>query len=268
MPLAIEPLDPSGRPHPKLVLALKRCIVDTFMAEQWTELGYITDLSDEIASVDRLHRSLYFGDDDYPDCVFRAVRLVLTELDASGVQQVIEFTKLEQWLAQHDPDLLRSLFSDDSPLVGLHASEAIETVPELGRQVARIRESIDTDPELAIGSAKEMLETVLKFVVDDPTSTDDIPALQKRARAKLRLEANPADKSEKATLGALSQIVVGVAEIRNRVGTGHGAMRAAAPLPAQARLVVDAAASVARFYLSIKTKNGPSDILEPSVDRS
>jgi hypothetical protein len=62
-------------------------------------------------------------------------------------------------------------------------------VLELNRHAARIRHGIAEDPAQAIGSAKELLETVLKTVIGDhgQKSRDDISELLKKAQAQLDL---------------------------------------------------------------------------------
>ena len=115
------------------------------------------------------------------------------------------------------------------------------------------------DPEQAIGSAKELLETVLKTVIGGHNlkPPDDIPFLLKKARTKLDLNpsaaggASPAADSLRRTLSSLGQIVVGVAEVRNLYGTGHGLCKSHELEIAHVRLVVNAAISIATFQLEV-----------------
>ncbi|MDQ7842109.1 MAG: abortive infection family protein, partial [bacterium] len=53
------------------------------------------------------------------------------------------------------------------------------------------------------------------------------------------------------TLSNLAQVVTGVAEVRNLYGTGHGRSKAPEPDVAHARLVVNAAVTVATFLLEV-----------------
>lgn len=145
------------------------------------------------------------------------------------------------------------------PFAEILRAESKHDLVELGRHCERIRSAIDQDPEQAIGSAKEMLETVLKTVIEDhdPKSPDDISALLKKARAKLDLDPKAPDgvslaaDSLRRTLSSLGQIVIGVAEVRNIYGTGHGRSRSHELETAHARLVVNAATSIATFLLEV-----------------
>jgi hypothetical protein len=71
--------------------------------------------------------------------------------------------------------------------------EAITTVnaPELARQLNRLREAVDDDPGLAIGTAKEMLATTCKTILEDegvPFDVSwDLPELLKATRKELKL---------------------------------------------------------------------------------
>lgn len=247
-----------GRAVPgKLVLALQRCIVETFNEARWTEMGYATETSDIIDSTHRLRRSLAWNDEDYPERVFTAIERIITEPDPPVLNEVIEYAGLESWLAKKDPKLHAELFGGADTIhedISLLASdERISTTPELFRHARRIRAGLESDPEQAIGSAKEMLETVLKTVLDDPATKDDMPALTKRVRTHLGLEGASSEHL-KRLMSNLSQVIVGVAEVRNLAGTGHGRVGSDEPDPALARLAVDCAVAASRFILDLHTE--------------
>lgn len=114
---------------------------------------------------------------------------------------------------------------------------------------------ITDDPSQAIGSAKELLETVLKTVIGDheQKSRQDIPELLKKAQAQLDLDPRSASGSEtlRRTLSNLGQVVHGVAELRSLDGTGHGCSKSRELEVAHARLVVNSAITIAAFLLEI-----------------
>jgi hypothetical protein len=118
----------------------------------------------------------------------------------------------------------------------------------------RMSRSVDTDPRLAVSTAKDLIESTAKLVVtelqESYSDREDIPALAARAQKLLGLtkrdvgEGRPADEMEALgrLLGSLTGLVQGVAELRNRAGTGHG--RASVPTwvqPRHARLASNAA---------------------------
>ena len=113
------------------------------------------------------------------------------------------------------------------------------------------------DPALAVGSAKELIESTAKIVltergcgVDDKA---DLPVLVRDAQRALGLHPSATtpgpDGSDavKRILGAASSLAMGVAELRNRgFGTGHGpagarvGLRAVTPTSPSTQLSPDA----------------------------
>jgi hypothetical protein len=129
----------------------------------------------------------------------------------------------------------------------------------------RIRGSLDEDPALAIGSTKELIESVLKTILGlhgAKIGDEDMPKLLKRAQAALGIDpkdidtATPGADSVKRLLGSLAQIVVSVTELRNLYGTGHGKSMAPGIDAASTRLVVGAGTTLAAYlmqrYLELK----------------
>ena len=140
--------------------------------------------------------------------------------------------------------------------------------PELQRQIDRMRSSVEDDPGLAVGTAKELVETVCKTVlaargaIIDPTW--DAPRLVKEVRKVLTLLPTDVEESAKGVesikrlLSNLGTVVNSLAELRNLYGTGHGKHgNAKGVLPRHARLAVGAAASLATFLLETHEARDP-----------
>ena len=128
----------------------------------------------------------------------------------------------------------------------------------LHQQIDRIRASIDDEPDLAIGTAKELVETTCKTILADygvqAESSWDVTRLVKEARAVLRLVPEDIPDSAKGSeiikrvLSNLGQISQGVAELRNLYGTGHGRdSRSRGLSPRHARLAVACSTALATF---------------------
>lgn len=152
------------------------------------------------------------------------------------------------------------------PLV--HEAAAALDVPELHRQLIRLRDAHEADPGLAIGTAKELVETTCKTILhargiayDDRA---DIGELVKAVRKELKLlpedvpsAAKGAD-SMRRLLSNLGSVAQGLGELRNLYGTGHGKTGSAKGLSARhARLAVGSAATLATFLLEThEERNG------------
>lgn len=152
--------------------------------------------------------------------------------------------------------------------------EIQETVSKLDwgyvdRELIRIRNSIEKDPELAIGTAKELVESVSKTILTErgraPTGKEDLPKLVQAALQALGLpDVSQEEKRTKETarkiLGALATLVLSTAELRNLRGTGHGKHgRTVASDSRYAALAVNAAATVTLFLVQAHTAEGSPD---------
>lgn len=244
------------------VLAVQRVIVATFDRAKWMELGYRTGTADRIRRDPRLLRSLDWDDDDYGGRVFD----VLPEILGSRLERLADverFTDAEDWLRDNDRELYARVYDDGPQLEDLERSSDALGVPELRRHAARIRAAVHDDPEQAVGSAKELVETVLRHVLGlhGDAGRHDLPDLLKRAQRKLRLdpqatsEADPVGKLSKRTLSNLGQLVTGIGELRNLRGTGHGRSRVGSIDRAHARLAVDSALAVATYFIDVAAQD-------------
>ena len=113
---------------------------------------------------------------------------------------------------------------------------------------------------LAIGTAKELVETCCKTILSDrsievPKNTD-LPKLVKLTCKELDLTpANISDKHKasetiRRLLSNLATITQGVAELRNDYGTGHGREAKSKGLTSRhAKLAVGAASTLAVFLI-------------------
>jgi hypothetical protein len=129
----------------------------------------------------------------------------------------------------------------------------------ISRQVTRMEEAVESDPELAIGTSKDFVETVCKTILDGLgtgyAKNDDLLLLVRKTTKALGLSRDdvdsvaPAAETIKRLLSNLAQIAQGTAELRNSYGTGHGrpSGSAAELQPRHARLAVGAAATLASF---------------------
>jgi hypothetical protein len=128
----------------------------------------------------------------------------------------------------------------------------------IARQITRMESSIDADPDLAIGTAKELVETVCRTILAErciPAAPAlDLAQLVKLTAKELKLVPFEVPGHEAATdsmrrlLGSLGTITQCLAEIRNKFGTGHGKAADMTGLGSvHAKLAVGAASTLALF---------------------
>lgn len=125
-------------------------------------------------------------------------------------------------------------------------------------QIRRMEASVESDPALAIGTAKEFVETCCKIILAERgkpmTGNEDIPTLTKAVAKELGLvpddvpEARRGREVIKRLLRSLGTIGNDLAELRGLYGTGHGKDGKAKGLTTRhAKLAVGAAATLATF---------------------
>jgi len=147
--------------------------------------------------------------------------------------------------------------------------------PQIKKEITRVKEkfgsryingqielmdsNIETHPYDSIGKAKELIESccieILTQLGEDITKyKEDMTKLATHTLEALNLRANKVDDAKKGAneikriLGGLNQIAVGIAELRNSYGSGHGKDKNFTGLtPRHARLAVGSAANLVNF---------------------
>ena len=128
----------------------------------------------------------------------------------------------------------------------------------VAQQITRMESSVEDDPALAIGTAKELVETCCYTILRDanvtPSNSMTLAQLVKLTAKELKLTPDDIPDSAKAAdsikrlLSNLGTITQGIAELRNLYGTGHGRLAGSKGLqPRHARLAVGAASTLAVF---------------------
>ncbi len=122
----------------------------------------------------------------------------------------------------------------------------------------RIDRDLRNDPPGAIGSSKELVESVMKMILDDygiAYKGDDLGDLYKKVQKELNLNAEAVSGNKKGseaavkTLRALVATIQSLAELRNQIGSGHGRNRSSVALTRHARLAFNASVTVVEFLL-------------------
>ncbi|HAO77573.1 MAG TPA: hypothetical protein DCQ92_01115, partial [Verrucomicrobia subdivision 3 bacterium] len=150
----------------------------------------------------------------------------------------------------------------------LKAQAKLLDANHLAEQIWRMEASVETDPPLAIGTAKELIETCCKTILAErgkPISgTPDMPTLTKATMKELKLVPDDVPDSArggdviKRLLSNLGTIGNGLAELRGLYGTGHGKHGKTSGLSARhAKLAVGAASALATFLFETHMETKP-----------
>lgn len=169
-----------------------------------------------------------------------------------------EATEKCKKLAERCRDVASRLRASGPKLDDLKQKAQSLDANHLAEQIRRMEDSVETDPSLAIGTAKELIETCCKTILaergQEISGTPDIPTLTKATLKELNLvpegvpnAARGADVI-KRLLSNLSTVGHGLAELRGLYGTGHGQHGSTSGLTARhAKLAVGAASTLAVF---------------------
>jgi hypothetical protein len=155
-------------------------------------------------------------------------------------------------------ELLQALESrPNSPLAQTDAQVLSRLSPESVQTVwHRALERYSTDPEGAITSARTLLETVCKHILDDQQivyeDNAELPKLYRRVSEALNIA--PSRRTEvifKQILGGCAAVVEGLGALRNRLGDAHGGgARHVKPAARHAQLAVNLAGAMTSFLVA------------------
>lgn len=131
----------------------------------------------------------------------------------------------------------------------------------VNKKIDSMNESISNDTELAIGMAKEFIETVCKSILKKHNKTIDknwnLGQLIKNTYNILDFKPQEANNPEKAenciiqVLKGTTTMINGITELRNAYGTGHGKEADFVTLESKyARLIVGMVSELVIFFLA------------------
>lgn len=148
----------------------------------------------------------------------------------------------------------------------------ILTQEYVNKQIRLMNNSIESNPHLALGISKELIETCCKHILIEEgiliNKDWDLPRLVKETNKQIDLmpfeveNMDLAKSSIAKILGGFSNIVHGITELRNSYGTGHGHLPEFKSLDGiYIKLAVSSSSELAIFYLSLnqlKAEKGSS----------
>lgn len=252
------------------------------------ESGYVLDFSDR--TFDEFFRETV-GMNIYADKYAlvggsKAKRLrAFWELEPDHIVAEVVTGLLEQWIYKHpQPNSVESalaagcrriverLAASDTATIA-HAKTVAEVLDAsyLQRQVRRMEEGLKSDVELAVGTAKEFVETICKTILEESGVTlapkHDMPKLVKRTMKQLKLTPDGIPDTAKGAdtirvlLSNLATIVNGLAELRNLYGSGHGKHAKSGGLNRRhAKLAVGAATTLGVFLFETFMDRGEAGL--------
>lgn len=126
-------------------------------------------------------------------------------------------------------------------------------------QITFINENIDKNPTQVIGVSKELIESICKTILKmkniEYSKNDDMTNLLKKTFDSIELvkfaqsdEQDSIDKSLKKIKGGFCSLIMGISEIRNEYGSGHGKTSDFLALDVKyAKLIADSSITISSF---------------------
>jgi hypothetical protein len=178
--------------------------------------------------------------------VIRVYESFLTEFVGDDTERFTRVLNLDGWAVDDQRRITATALRLDA-LSGLDQLRDGSGIIDAFRRIDLL---LDDDPAGVVGAVKELIESTAKTVLehlDEPfAANDDIPALVTKTQQALGLAVSNVDTSldgsdsVKKILGGLKGIAIGITELRNAEGSGHGRTRASNLTARHARLAVNA----------------------------
>lgn len=158
--------------------------------------------------------------------------------------------------------LLDELERNSSSPADKDISELLEkpSVQSISTAWSKALERRTSDPEGAITSARTLLESVCKTILDERdieyTDKDDLPKLYGKVSGALNLAPDKhSEEIFKTILGGCRSVVVGLGSLRNRLSDAHGkGTQQVRPTDRHAALAVNLSGAMAMFLLETHFK--------------
>lgn len=203
-----------------------------------------------------------------PDYIVGKLTLALVQDVEENLPESVHGYAEKQRLYEPCKAIAQRLLSGTVSLEELKQTAVVFDARHLGDQIRRIEQSIDSDPALAIGTAKELIETCCKTILAErgkPVSgTPELSTLTKTTLKELNLvpegvsEAARGGDVVRRILQNLGSIGNGLGELRGLYGTGHGREGRETGLKTRhAKLAVGAASTLANFLFETHKETMP-----------
>jgi hypothetical protein len=242
---------------------------NTAAKDIWKHRVMNSDWSDDWVFTDGRFDLLYGSDEAFLKFLAETAHPVVRPDTEEALKMVQEYNSL---LAADGWEIYKVKEISERPIFGyrkvidgsqLHLEEAKKIANRLSgtyiaQQIRRLQEAIEKDQDLAIGTSKELLETLCKTILSERRiefgKSEDLPGLARLTIKNLNIvpkdiaELSQAQKTITVLLNNLGSIGNQLAEMRNQFGTGHGKSSEHVGLQRRhAKLAVGAAATLAVF---------------------
>ena len=214
-------------------VAFSEAVASAMDESEWKKFAIRYSLTDEILEHPRFLRSMQWGDPDYEGHVLELIDQLCSTNIPAIYYLFSEIPSIRRNMSEH---ILAAWDGNVDPLVTAlsHSLEELDserTGFDLGVYAERVENALPSDPQLAIGATKDLLEAAMRTIISENgvanTEKMDFPELTNTCFSKLGL--TPSTRPRSDTEGKIRKIadnakkmILASNELRNLVGTGHG----------------------------------------------
>lgn len=216
-------------------MRLSEAVAVSMDESEWKKFAVMYGLRDNIIAHSRFIRSLQWGDSDYEGHVLELIEQI-THTNVPALIDLIERPNVKRALKRKDPEILDIWENDVDPVVtalshSLEEVAAVSSVIDLKTHIERIEQSLPSDPYLAIGATKDLLEAAMRTILTNRGHVDVkkllFPELTTKCFNELGMnpQTPPASKGDghiRKISSNAKKMVETANELRNLTGTGHG----------------------------------------------
>ena len=214
-------------------VALSEAVASAMDESEWKKFAIRYGLTDEILEHPRFLRSMRWGDPDYEGHVLELIDHLCSTNIPAIYHLISEIPDIRNNMGEH---ILAAWDGNVDPLVtalshSLEELDSAKTGIDLGAYAGRIENALPSDPQLAIGATKDLLEAAMRTILDESgvsnTNKMDFPELTKTCFSELGLMPSTKPKNEaegkiRKIADIAKKMVLASNELRNLAGTGHG----------------------------------------------
>lgn len=160
------------------------------------------------------------------------------------------------YIGEQFSPLLDALESEQSPAIGSSVLGALTVVSwdNVQAEWTKILERKNTDSAAAITSARTMLESVCKHILDGEgiayAGKDDLQSLYRKVTTQLTLApSQQTTNTVRQIMSGCISTIEGIGALRNQQGDAHGKGSAHVNLPRLSELAINAAGTMASYLI-------------------
>ena len=164
-------------------------------------------------------------------------------LAATPLNEVVEYARatvgqnIAEGVVAVNTTLAETIQANTDPLAlaveqGLRGADALSDRFDFNEHCCRIQRALPEDPAGVVGAAKDMLESVMKTILQrrgrwSPSTKITFPTLVKTCLEELGLQprskpTSPADRHARKFASTAGDMIKAINKLRNDAGTGHG----------------------------------------------